>query len=112
MEIHWTGDVAILIVEAGRVHNDNLAEQLVDPIMSAVRLGTKKIVIDLELCRSMSSKGVGELVACKAFADQHGATIMLCHVNTGLLDLLRQLGLRDTFKIMPDQHLAIRSFEE
>jgi len=72
--------------------------------------GTKKILLDLNKVKTMDSSGLGELVRCKATAEDTGATIKLLHVQDKVQQVLEMTRLIGVFDDYSDEIDALASF--
>lgn len=72
--------------------------------------GAKKLLLNLKGVRMMDSSGLGELIRCKATANQRGATIKLLHVEDKVQEVLEMTRLIGVFETYDDDIDAIASF--
>ncbi|MEM8963290.1 MAG: STAS domain-containing protein [Acidobacteriota bacterium] len=84
--------------------------QLRRTVREVLDSGGRRILIDMKQVTAMDSAGLGELVGCKANADDLGAVIKLMNVEARVekvLTMTRLIGVFETFENEVD---AIASF--
>ena len=102
-------DVTILRLD-GRLTIGEGDVQLRDEVRDFLEDGIKKILLDLKKVKMMDSSGLGELIRCKATANQQGATIKLLHVEDKVHEILDMTRLIGVFETYDDEIDAIASF--
>lgn len=111
MKIRTREEEGVIIVDLeGKLVIGDGDVELRDEVGDILDRGTKKILLNLGGVKMMDSSGLGELVRCKATANEQEAVIRLVHVEDKVqevLEMTRLIGVFDTFDNEID---AIASF--
>lgn len=112
MQIHeqQVGQVALVTVN-GRLTASEPIEMLHDKVNSLVFQGRRLIVLDLARLGYIDSSGLGELVACLAFAARQGGSLALTGVTPRMRDLLVMTKLLTVFDCYDSEAEAVASLE-
>ncbi len=86
--------------------------KLREEVRDALQDGAKKLLLNLKGVRTMDSSGLGELIRCKATANNQGATIKLVHVEDKVEEVLEMTRLIGVFDNFDNEIDAIASFRE
>ncbi len=109
------GDVTVLDL-SGRVSLTETTSgpagevQLHDLVRNAVKMGTKKILVNLRDVTYIDSSGLGELVSCSTTAYNQGADMKVCDANPRVNDLLIITSLRAVLNAYADEQAALHAF--
>ncbi len=104
-------EVTILNLDGKLVIGEGDVE-LRDELLGVLEHGAKKVLLNLQRVRMMDSSGLGELIRCKATANQRQATIKLLHVEDKVQEVLEMTRLIGVFETFDDEIDAIASFRE
>lgn len=105
----YTEDVMVLEV-SGRIVLGEGGVALRDSIQDALKIGAKKLVIDLGGVSYMDSSGLGELTNAYTLAKARGCSVKLARLTRKLDDLLLITKLSTVFDTYPDETEAIAAF--
>jgi anti-anti-sigma factor len=99
----------VLIVNPGRLLDNNNAPELIETITSAQEREYKFVILDLADLEFLSSAGVGSIIGTVAVFREHGGDIILCNVSATILHVLEVLDLCDYLTIRTDEKKAIEA---
>ncbi len=99
-------DSAVLI-ELGRMLDNNNAEDLVNAISGAQARGCKFIVLDCAHLEFISSAGVGAILGTIDASRDQGGDIILCNVPDTVAHVFRVLDLWDFLTILGARQEAL-----
>ncbi len=103
-------DSLILSFESPASLNDFRNNALRDSLYELVqRQSDPRVVLDLLKVDYLSSSGVAILVGLKRRIETRGGKLVLLHVQTVVLDLLRVMKLDRYFSFADDEHSALAS---
>ncbi len=103
------GDVTILDLN-GKLTIGEGDVRLRGELLDQLEVGHNKLLVNLNLVKTIDSSGLGELIRCKATAAQHAAQLKLINVNLGIYKLLTMSQLIGVFEMFDDEEKAIASF--
>lgn len=104
----WMNGVAVVDV-AGSVTGGH-PSPLKEGVGKLVRLGVRRIILNLREVTYLDSAGLGELVSCYTRATHNDATIVLANADQRVRDLLEMTNLLTIFDIFDSEADAIASF--
>ncbi len=99
-------DEAILL-NPGRVLDNNNAHEMVETIVEAQDAGYKYIIVDLCELEFLSSAGVGSILGTIETSREAGGDIVLCNVRPTILHVLEVLDLAEYLTVRADEKEAI-----
>lgn len=88
-----------LILNPGRVLDNNNAHEMVEAVTSAQAKGFKFIVVDMAELEFLSSAGVGSILGTVETSRDMQGDIILCNVSGTILHVLEVLDLADFLTI-------------
>lgn len=95
-----------IIINPGKVLDNNNAHLMVEAINAAKAKGFKFIIMDMAKLEFLSSAGVGSILGNIETVRETGGDIILCNVPEVILHVLEVLDLADYFTIKPDEQGA------
>ncbi len=99
----------ILLIDAGRMLDNNNAHEMVSLISEAQRSGHEFIIIDCSTLEFLSSAGVGAILGTIEASRSHGGDILLVNPSPTILHVLKVLDLVDFLTIKPDRAKALEA---
>jgi anti-sigma B factor antagonist len=103
----WMNEVAVIDV-AGSVTGGH-PSPLKEAVGKLVRLGVRRIILNLREVTYLDSAGLGELVSCYTRATHSDATIVLTDVGPRVHELLEMTNILTIFDIFDSEAEAIAS---
>ncbi len=95
-----------VLLNPGRVLDNNNAHEMVDVITRAQDGGFKYIIVDLGDLEFLSSAGVGSILGTIEVSREAGGDIVLCNVRPTILHVLEVLDLADYLTVKVDAQEA------
>ncbi len=96
-----------VLIELGRMLDNNNAEELVSAISGAQTRGSKFIVLDCRRLEFISSAGVGAILGTIDASRDQGGDIILCDVPETVAHVFRVLDLWDFLTILGARQEAL-----
>jgi anti-anti-sigma factor len=96
-----------VLIELGRMLDNNNAEELVNSITGVQARGCKFIVLDFSHLEFISSAGVGAILGTIDASRDQGGDIILCNVPETVAHVFQVLDLWDFLTIMADRRTAL-----
>ncbi|HLK02797.1 MAG TPA: STAS domain-containing protein [Candidatus Acidoferrum sp.] len=94
----------------GRIVLGEESTSLREKVKGLVKLGKKKIVLNMANIKYIDSAGLGALVAAHVSAKTQGASVRLCNLGEKFHDVLQVTRLLTVFDVYDTQAAAISSF--
>jgi len=88
-----------LVLNPGRLLDNNNAHEMVDAVTSAQAKGFKFIIVDMAELEFLSSAGVGSILGTVETSREMQGDIILCNVSNTILHVLEVLDLADFLTI-------------
>ena len=88
-----------LVLNPGRLLDNNNAHEMVDAVTSAQAKGFKFIIVDMAELEFLSSAGVGSILGTVETSRDMQGDIILCNVSNTILHVLEVLDLADFLTI-------------
>ena len=88
-----------LVLNPGRMLDNNNAHEMVEAVTSAQTRGFKFIVVDMAELEFLSSAGVGSILGTVETSRDMQGDIILCNVSSTILHVLEVLDLADFLTI-------------
>jgi len=88
-----------LLINSGRVIDNNNAHEMVDTISTAQKKGYKNIILDMSQMEFISSAGVGSILGTIESSREAGGDIIICNASDNILHIFRVLDLTDYLTI-------------
>jgi anti-sigma B factor antagonist len=85
-------------------------DQLQQALADLFDKGVFKIVLDMKELNYMSSAGAGVLIGAMSQATTNEGGLVLASMGPAVMDVFKELGLADVFKIAPDRDAALAMF--
>lgn len=105
-EIHPREDV--LVVELRGHTWGNLEDlQLKAEITAALGMGRRRFIFDFREVDSVTSMGLGTVVACWAAVRQARGTMLVCGANPRVLSVFEVAGVHEVLPVLPDRARAL-----
>jgi anti-sigma B factor antagonist len=95
-----------LVINPGKVLDNNNAHEMADAISTAQAEGYKHIILDMRELEFLSSAGVGSILSAVDISRGKGGDIVLCNASEKILHILEVLDLLDYLTIKPNQEVA------
>lgn len=99
-------DKNMIIINPGKVLDNNNAHEMADTISTAQAEGYKHIILDMRELEFLSSAGVGSILSAVDVSRKKGGDIILCNASKKILHILEVLDLRDYLTIKPNEEAA------
>jgi len=96
-----------LVINPGRMLDNNNAHEMVEAIALAQVKGYKFIIMDMSDLEFLSSAGVGSILGTVETSRKMGGDIILCNVSDTILHVLKVLDLADFLTIKATQKEAL-----
>lgn len=106
LEVGAAGAVAILRIH-GRLTIGPDLERLRDTVQDLLHAGTRAFVFDLEPLEYIESAGLGEIVACRRVARDHGGRLALARPRAKVRDLIELTRIDRLIDTYPDLDAAV-----
>jgi stage II sporulation protein AA (anti-sigma F factor antagonist) len=97
----------ILVINPGRMLDNNNAHVMVETITSAQAKGYKFIIIDMSGLEFLSSAGVGSILGTVETSREMGGDVILCSLSGTILHVLEVLDLADFLTIRATEKEAL-----
>ncbi len=105
------GDTTVLRFHQRTLLGTDLIDQVSQRMQQAVRdHGCRKLVLNLANVESMTTAMVGKIVLLKHTVEKDGGRLVLCSLDSFLLQIFRLFNLTDSFSIHGDEQAALASF--
>jgi len=91
-----------LLINPGRVLDNNNAHEMVEIITKAQEGGYKFIIVDLAQLEFLSSAGVGSILGTIEISREAGGDIILCNLRPTIFHVLEVLDLVDYLTVRED----------
>lgn len=101
--------VAVLIL-SGRLGDTELSSSLHNQVKNLIRKKMKKFIIDLEEVESISSHGLGVIIACQTSIANANCQLKLIKLKQPIEQFLKICGLGNFFEIYDSEEEALQSF--
>jgi len=95
-----------VLLNPGRVLDNNNAHEMVEVITKIQEAGYKYIIVDLGDLEFLSSAGVGSILGTIEISREVGGDIVLCNVRPTILHVLEVLDLADYLTVKADPQEA------
>ena len=95
-----------VLLNPGKLLDNNNAHVMVDSITAAQADGFKNIIIDMSDLQLLSSAGVGSILGTIEIARDAGGDIYLCNIPDNIRHVLQVLDLEDYLTIESDEKQA------
>jgi anti-sigma B factor antagonist len=95
-----------LVLNPGRMLDNNNAHEMVDAVTSAQAKGFKFIIVDMAELEFLSSAGVGSILGTVETSRDMQGDIVLCNVSGPILHVLEVLDLADFLTIKSTMQAA------
>jgi anti-anti-sigma factor len=95
-----------VLLNPGRVLDNNNAHEMVDTVTKAQEAGYKYIIVDFGELEFLSSAGVGSILGTIETSREAGGDIVLCNVRPTILHVLEVLDLVDYLTVKADAQQA------
>ena len=103
------GDV--LIVElSGRMTIGHGEAEAGDALLTAVKSGETKILLDMGDVLVVDSSFIGELISAYTAANNRGSALKLLNLSPRVWEVLKSTRLTEVFEIFDDEAAAVASF--
>lgn len=113
MQINVREEEGVIILDLdGKLTIGDGDVKLREEVKDQLDKGHKKLILNLKGVKTMDSSGLGELIRCKASAQNEGATIKLLHVEDKVqevLEMTRLIGVFDSYNEVTD---ALHSYRD
>jgi len=96
-----------IIIDSGKVLDNNNAHEMVDLISDVQEEGYKVIILNMKKLEFLSSAGVGSILGTIETSREAGGDIVLCNVSDSILHILKVLDLADYLTIKENEQKAI-----
>ena len=100
-----------LILNPGRMLDNNNAHEMVEAVTSAQTRGFKFIIVDMADLEFLSSAGVGSILGTVEISRDMQGDIVLCNVSGTILHVLEVLDLADFLTIKSTMQDAVATCE-
>ena len=104
------GDVVIINL-MGTINGGKDCEKLHGMVKSYTAEGHRKIIINFQLIRFITSCGLGTLISCKKLVEGHGGRIAMCCLDRRPVSVLHKSKLYDYFDITDTLKQALALME-
>jgi anti-anti-sigma factor len=101
-----TIDKNIIVINPGKVLDNNNAQEMTDTLSTAQNKGYRYIILDMRELEFLSSAGVGSLLGAVGISREGGGDIVLCNAPGKILHILEVLDLHDYFTIKSNEEEA------
>lgn len=91
-----------LLINPGRVLDNNNAHEMVELITKAQQDGYKFIIVDFDQLEFLSSAGVGSILGTIEISREAGGDVILCNLRPTILHVLEVLDLVDYLTVRDD----------
>ena len=95
-----------VVINTGRVLDNDNAHEMVDAILSAQDGGVKFVIMNMADLEFLSSAGVGSILGTVETSRERDGDIILCNVSTGIRHVLEVLDLADFLVITDSEEEA------
>ena len=92
------GDVVIINL-IGTINGGKDCEKLQGMVTEKTEAGHRKIILNFQLIRFITSCGIGTLISCKKLVEGHGGRIAMCCLDRRPVSVLYKSKLYDYFDI-------------
>ena len=111
MEITVREEEGVVILDLnGKLTIGDGDVKLREEVRYQLEAGKKKLILNLKDVKTMDSSGLGELIRCKASANNVDATIKLLHVEDKVQEVLEMTRLIGVFDNYNDEIDALASY--
>jgi anti-anti-sigma factor len=100
-------DKESVLIDVGKLLDNNNAHEMSEAISGAQAAGKKYIILDISDLGFISSAGVGSILGAVGKSREMGGDIILCGVSEKILHILEVLDLCDYLTITSDEHTAV-----
>lgn len=97
-----------VIIDPGKLVDNNNAHELVSVLLDLKEQGYKNIIINMARLDFLSSAGVGSIIGTLESFREAGGDIILCNVSEKILHILKILDLEDYLTITENEELAVK----
>jgi anti-anti-sigma factor len=94
----------------GRIVLGAEEDALRDKLKNLLAEGKKRVVVNMELIRSIDSAGLGTLFAAHLSAEAQGASLKLCNLGCRFQEVLQTTRLATVFQVCKTEAAAVKSF--
>lgn len=101
-------DDSRVVIDPGKVIDNNNAHELVSIFFDLQEQGYKNIIINMAHLDFISSAGVGSIIGTMESFREDGGDIILCNLSEKIRHILRILDLEDYLTIVENEDLAVR----
>lgn len=101
-------DDSRVVIDPGKVIDNNNAHELVSILFDLQEQGYKNIIINMAHLDFISSAGVGSIIGTMESFREDGGDIILCNLSEKIRHILRILDLEDYLTIVENEDLAVR----
>jgi len=98
-----------MLVNPGKVIDNNNAHEMVDVISEAQGKGYKFIVLDMSEMEFISSAGVGSILGTIETSREAGGDIIICNASENIIHIFDVLDLTDYLTVKGNREEALQS---
>jgi len=99
----------VIVIHSGRMLDNHNAHIMAECLSEARKKGRKFAIIDMAELEFLSSAGVGSILGSIEDFRELGGDILLCHVSTTIMHIIKVLDLGDYLSIKQTQAEAAGS---
>ena len=105
-------DVTVIDVIRASIYLGESYLDLKDAVKGMLGENKRNFLLNLAQVQIMDSSGLGDLIACRTTARNHGTDLKLLNPTPKVRDLLTVTRLSGVFEIFIDEEVALKSFSQ
>lgn len=109
LKVKITDDVAVLIL-SGRLGDTEMTSSLHKQVKNLIRKGIKKFILDFEEIESISSHGLGVIIACQTSIANANCQLRLIKPKQSIQQFFQICGLDNYFEVYQSEEQALEKF--
>jgi len=106
IETRTVGDIQVLDV-SGKITLGEGTMAVRNTVRDLLKVGNKKIILNLADVNYVDSSGIGELVSAYTMVSNQGGKLILLNLNQKIRELLRITRLLNVFQVYDDEKEAL-----